>query len=541
MKVLIVVPRYSGGDVANFHYVFPLGLAYISSMLKNAGHEVATLNLNHVTGAVVDLVSARLSDQPVDCVLSGGVCAYYKAIRLIAEGVHRANTGAKLILGGGLISSEPELMFAALNPDYLVVGEGEATIVELMAALQTGTPVESVAGIICRGPDGALISTSERSPVSNPDVLPYPDFEGLEYEALLQRMRATDDIIYFPEDHPRPYPVIASRACPYLCTFCYHPLGRKYRQRSIDSIMAELQENVPRYRANIIVLYDELFSQRKERVYEFCARIKPLLASLPWTCRWLCYIRVDSVDDEMIRVMKDAGCYLLSYGFESYSPVVLKSMRKHITPEQIDRAVHLTMNHQMAMQANFIFGDLAETTQTAQETLDYFRDHGAAGINLGFIWAYPGSAVYLGAEKRGLIGDKLDFIANRMETPANMTAAMTDREFDLLGASILHTNLKCSYFAVPHKVVESATGLTLSIKCPHCLQMVDYGNCELPGPFGSHALHCRKCYRRFYLVTRIGRWSARVTEFLLSFRIPGLRLLGYRFVRAARTRVNRRA
>jgi len=494
-----------------------------------------------MAGPVGNLVAEQLRQYPTDYVLTGGVCAYYTSIRLVVEGVRLAGNGVKLILGGGLISSEPELMLETLSPDYLVVGEGEATIVELLNALQTGTPIDNVAGLVYRGTDGQLKRTGERRPIEPLDDLPYPDFDGFEYETLLANIRTTDDIAYFPEDHPRPYPIIASRACPYLCTFCYHPLGRKYRQRSIDSIIAELQQNLLRYRINLIVLYDELFSQNKERVYEFCSRIKPLLASLPWTCRWLCYIRVDSVENEMMLTMKDAGCYLLSYGFESYSPIVIKSMRKHITPTQIDKAIELTMKHHLAMQANFIFGDLAETQETAQETLNYFKSNGKAGINLGFIWAYPGSDIYLGALKRGLIGDKLDFIVNRMETPTNMTAAMSDHEFELLAATILYTNLKYSYFAVPRKVHLKGSRYTLSVECPHCQQIIDYGNSELPGPFDSYALHCRSCYRRFYLVSRMGRLATHITQSLLAARSPDLKRLGYRAISAVRALSKRRA
>lgn len=539
LKILIAIPRYCGGNIANYQYIFPLGLGYISSVLKNAGHHVECINLNHDDGAIDNLICEYLAvHNHFDFVCTGGVCAYYHQIKLICEAVRKAGNGTGLILGGGLISSEPELMFHELAPDYIIIGEGEETIVELLACLEKGERIVQVKGIGYKGQDGHFVLTDTREAIANPDSLPWPDFDAIGFETLLAHIRVTDDIIYYPYDFPRAYPIIASRSCPYLCTFCYHPLGNKYRQRSLDSVMEELDANIRRYRINIIVLYDECFAKNKERVYEFCDRIKKLLEDIPWECQWLCYIRVDDLEDELLKRMKDSGCFMVSYGFESCSQKVLESMRKRIKPQQIGGAVEKTLKHNLSIQANFIFGDVAETFETAGETLDFFKKNRVAGINLVFIIPYPGCEIYYRSISRGIIKDKLGLLENNMtgKNIINMTESMSDDDFALLQAKVREANLKYSFFAVPWSYCQNNTGnYTISVKCPHCGKIVVYRNCGTLGRFGSHPLHCRICRRRFYLVTRLGFICSRLALILLSLKNRRFKLIAYKFITAITT------
>lgn len=533
MNFLIVFPRRTGSKGVNYEYLFPLGLAYISSVLKQAGHHVDCLNLNHYDGTVEELVRTSLMGKKrYDFVCSGGLSPHYRQIRSIVDAVHKYKSDAKLILGGGIISSDPEFMFNTLNPDYVVVGEGEKTIVELLSCIEHNGNLEEVAGIGYRDKNGKVICTKSQTAIMDLDSIPWPDFEGFEFETYLNHLRPDDMYFYDLYDSPRPYPIICSRSCPYLCTFCFHPLGNKYRQRSIDSIMHELEVMVKRYRINIIAIYDELFSHDKERVYEFCRRIKKLKEEIPWEIKWNCQMRVDGLDEEFLKTMKDAGCYMVSYGFESYSPSVLKSMRKHITPEQIDQAVHLTLNNEISIQGNFIFGDAAETLQTAHETLNYWKEHYYAGILLGFISPYPGTQLYTKCLERGIIKDKLDFIENHISDVFNMTVNMTDKEFDQLKFNIFEAELGYRVCTTPLSSIRESGGFIHKIKCPHCAEIVEYKNykklLKLAFPV---MMYCRKCRRRYYIASNVYNYTAKSLSRLLSIMSPGLKFATFNFTR----------
>ncbi len=264
-------------------------------------------------------------------------------------------------------------MSRALNADYSIIGEGEEAIVDLLSCLENNDNLSMVKGI-CYLDNGNYFLTEERKQINDLDSIPWPDYESFNYNNHLASMKPTDQYYYDIFDYPREYPLVASRSCPFLCTFCYHPSGNKYRQRSVDSIMEELKERIPKYKINIVGIYDELFSNNKERLYEFCRRFKEFADTLPWEVKWGCQMRVDSLDEKLLETMKDSGCFMVSYGFESYSPKILKSMKKYIKPEQIHNAIHKTLDKGISIQANFIFGDVAETMDTAMETLNFWKN-----------------------------------------------------------------------------------------------------------------------------------------------------------------------
>jgi len=507
MKLLIVVPRSAAGGLSSdYRYLFPLGLAYISSMLKKAGHDVDCLNLNHYDGPIENLMNQSFSKKRYDYVLTGGLSTSYKQIKSVSDAVHTLDHSVGLILGGGLISSEPELMFNTLQPDYIVIGEGEKTICELLECLENKEDIGNIAGIGYRNNQGKTICTKPQTPIDDLDSIPYPDFEGFEFDKYLDRMRPNDQYFYDLFDYPRVYPIVCSRSCPFLCTFCFHPVGNKYRQRSVNSIIDELSIMIRKYRINTIAIYDELFSNSRDWLYEFCRRFKQITAELPWECRWSCQMRVDKLDDEMLKTMKDAGCYMVSYGFESHSPIVLKSMRKHITPVQIDRAVNSTLKHNLSIQANFIFGDRAETVQTAKETLDYWKNNNHAGIMLAFINPYPGTTLYKHCLEKGVIKDKLDFIENHISDIINMTDKITDSEFEKLKLDLFEADLKYRICTVPVSLKkEKDTGTyTIHVKCPHCNENIEYRNYIITYKlFFGFKMYCRQCRRRFFLMSRL--------------------------------------
>ena len=396
MKILIVVPRYIFTNKINYEYTFPLGLGYISSVMKQAGHKVDCLNLNHSDGTTEDLLNRALDKKNYNIVCSGHMGMGYTIIEKIIKTSKIHSSKPKVIIGGAIVTAESKLMFESLKPDFAVIGEGEKTIIELLDCLEKNKSIEDVKGIIYwnnRKPK----FTEPREPIGDLNSLPFPDYEGLGFR---EKIDNTNFFEIF--DYPRDCSILASRGCPFQCTFCYHCLGPKYRTRSIKNIMEEIEQAIKKYKINHINIEDDLFSINKERLYEFCKEIKKLIKEVPWELKWTCQLSVIDVDDKIIKTLKDAGCYSISYGFESYSPKVLKSMKKPITPQQIDKAIKLTLKHGLDIKGGFIFGDRAETKETAKTTLDYFKKI-RGKVNLDFIQPYPGSEIYKHCVKKGII------------------------------------------------------------------------------------------------------------------------------------------
>lgn len=477
MKILLVIPKYE---------IIPVGAAYIYTSLKQAGYCVDSFIFEDNP----DALSARLKEKKPDFVAMGGLSIEYNRLKAISSTVKKFDI--KIIAGGGIITSEPELMSRPLNVDYAVIGEGEEAIIELLSCIEDSGDLSLVDGIgYFNGNE--FILTKPRKPIENLDSLPFPDYEGLGFVKYLDSLKPSSQYYLDIFDYPREYPILTSRSCPFLCTFCYHPVGNNYRQRSINSIMAELETAIPKYHINMVSIYDELFSSDEQRVHDFCKRLKEYTKTLSWEVKWGCQMRVDALRDSLLDEMRDAGCFSISYGFESYSPAVLESMKKYISPQQIHHAIHATLDRGISIQANFIFGDRAETLQTAATTLDFWKEHPDAGLY--FIVVCPKSELYQYAIEKGLIKDKIDYMANHMYGLLNVTD-MSDADFSKLQRLVFKYYNNYSPCAIPIKLTDS----NITLRCPLCKKVTEYNNFTNTisrDIISDQRFYCRKCRRRF--------------------------------------------
>ena len=553
MKIIVILLRFDTVGNADStcdpnstsrvdNYTMPLGLAYIATYLKKHGKDVTVLNLNNKIGTIDDTLYREMQYEKYDVAILGGLSMYYPHLRNIITGVRKYSPSTKVVLGGGIFTAQPTTMFNLLEPDYGVVGEGERTVLELVQCLETNGNPFNVAGLVYKK-DSYLQFTIEREPILDLDALPFPDYEPFGFRQMLDRNKLPDigwayDIV----DEPRPYPILASRSCPFNCTFCFHPLGKRYRQRSIDNIMEEIKLNVTKYNINIINLYDELFSNDRNRVLEFCTKFKAYSETLPNKLWFSCNCRVDTTTGEMLVAMKDAGAYLLSFGLESYSPTVLKSMKKHTTPEQITRVVHLLRETGIGLLGGFIFGDIAETKETATETLNFIKKNRkllGAGVSFVFIIPFQGTPLYKQCVYYGKIPSETAFIEDRARNwfkylePMNMTSLST-KEFEELKEEVFKLHTVSDVYTVPKKEWVSFGDFpplykhTILVRCPWCGEFSMLKNIPSPKGFETRNVGCRVCHYRFHIVSR---WYP-IKKFII-------RAFGFKFVYWLRTKIGR--
>lgn len=505
MKILVAAP-----DLGEF---FPIGHSYIIAALKEAGHEVAGLNMRF------DQEWEEQDWHSYDYIATGGLACSYNDIKRIID--KAKNQNRKTILGGGIVSSEPKLMTTALRADYAVIGEGEQTIVEFLECIENRENVESVPGMAFVK-NGQFFITSTREPIKDINLIPLPDYDSLGFSRYVDEIRSSDRLFDLFDD-PRAYPLVGSRSCPFQCTFCYHTTGSRYRMRSVDSIMEELQVVIPKYRINIIDVLDELFSSNEKRVREFCEKFKTLSETIPWEIKWFANFRVDNLSADLLGMVRDAGCYLVSYGFESYHPVILKSMKKRITPEQIHKAIHLSVDQKLSIVGNFIFGDIAETEETAGVTLDFWKAHPEAGILLLAVLPFPGSELWRYGLCKGIINDRLDYILEHMHNPINLTQ-MTDAQHHRMLFNLHKMALKHNLRAV----ILSVGPEDIKVKCPWCNTLIHYQNFDIASEihnsvslkpnlfFYNRPVFCRHCRLRFWVTSRVFRVVVRILYAVLS-------------------------
>lgn len=459
MKCLMVIPTYY--KRRNRYYQMPLGMAYVNAALRKANLEVDCLNLNHVEADdIYAVLEDKIVKDDIDCVLCGGISPIWQSMKKVFDTSKKAKPSVITIGGGGCFTSEPIIASEVLDVDFAVIGEGEITDVELLLALKDNKDVSNVKGIVYKTPNG-YVQTAPREQIRELDSIPFPCYEGFDMETFLSSQRASDEYYAYFSDRPRIMPMILGRSCPFQCKFCFHPTGNRYTVRSLDNFFQEL-EKWGAYQPSCIIILDELFSSKVERVYEFCKRIKS------YNVKWIVQMRVDIITEDILKTMHDAGCISISYGLESYSPVVLKNMRKHISPEAIDKALKLTYNAGIDIQGNFIFGDELETESTIYETLSFWFKHPEYRINLGMIETYPGCGYYQELMKNKSHDEKREFM-EKSEWLVNLTQ-MSDETFEKYRVVIA----LLAFYYNPNCVKEQKIYFdendesVVEIKCVHC-------------------------------------------------------------------------
>jgi radical SAM superfamily enzyme YgiQ (UPF0313 family)/transposase-like protein len=398
MKFLLIMPRFV--RVIGESYAFPLGLAHISAVLKQADHEVHCLNLNHHEGSPGSVIEQTVRAVDPDVCGTGGLTPHFAMIRSILASTRRAKPSVVNIVGGGVFSSAPEIVAPLFDIDFGVIGEGEETIVDFAERLSDATEIGKVDGIMFRDSGGSWKRSQRRDPIRDLDSIPWPDYDGFEFSRLLDISEnfGRMEPLRIEQGH-REMVIAASRSCPFACSFCFHPTGRVYRERDLDNFFKELDYLVDKYEFDSLMVYDELFAIKPERLIEFCDRIKP------YNIGWAAQLRVSIATEDVIQRMRDANCVLVSYGLESADDHVLESMGKKIRRVELERALELTYDNKMEIQGNFIFGDAAETLETANNTFDWWARNRKYQINLVPLETMPGSPLYRKALETGRIAD----------------------------------------------------------------------------------------------------------------------------------------
>lgn len=373
--------------------VLPLGLAYLGAMLEKYGHKVSIVDID-ADRITPDLLIHKLNRDEIHLVgitvLTPTFHSGLKTACLIKD-----NSDSKIVLGGVHPSLMPEECLENEEVDFVVIGEGEQTIVELVDFLEKGKDLQTVRGLGFRN-NGRVIINEKRSLIELLDDVPFPAFHLFN-----------NTNYFYPDTITRPiFPIITSRGCPGRCTYCNSRtiFEGKIRVRNIKNVLDEIEKLIRDYGAQEIHIWDDNFATIRKRVFELRDGIRQRGISVKFA--FPSGLRADFLDRELLLALKDMGTYSISLGIESGNQKILQNVKKNIKLEKFREVLQLTKEIGIETWGFFMFGFPGETEENMRETINFAIELDPDVAKFHILKPYPGTEIFEELLDKNLINDK---------------------------------------------------------------------------------------------------------------------------------------
>lgn len=426
MRVLFVHPygnNFIPGvqDITTiFNMMPPLGIMSIAAFLEQNGIQVEIIDCYATPAPIEAIVETIISKQPdivgFSCTTSSFMEGYRVTERIkqlkpelvtVAGGAHACTIGAPLL------DSYPAI-------DYLVIGEGEQTMLELV---QCGCKnIEKVPGIAYRK-NGIGTLSVQRELIADLDNLPFPAYHLLPGFPE----RYTLPLFSFPKAPNSS--IISSRGCPYSCSYCDRSVfERGFRFNSPEYIIEHVAMLNRKYNIKHVFFYDDLFTFDRKRVMRFCELKKEKNLNVTYNC----IARLEHVDQELLSLLKGSGCWQVNFGIESGDPDILKKHRKFFGLDEVYRKLRMVKDAGMRVKGLFMIGLPGEDETAIRRTIDYALSLPLEEINVTKFTPFPGAPAYKTIRDHGDFDENWPLMncMNFVFVPHGMTKAQLEDLYD---------------------------------------------------------------------------------------------------------------
>ena len=377
----------------------PLGLAYLAAVSEAAGQEVLVYD-GDVEDVSLESVTGEFAPHVVGITANTTqITAAWRDAELV-----KALGNVFVVLGGPHPTTLPEESAAKPYVDAVVRGEGEAAWLDLLSHLETGGGHEAgiqdgIPGISHRGVDGEVVSGPDRIPIPVDDLnaMPLPAWHLFKLDRYTNLQPTVDQVA------GASLPILTSRGCPYRCSYCSQIGPRRWRARSVDSVVDEWRWLVREQGAAEIGVLDDSFNIDRQRVLDICQRlVDEGLNQVPWIM--INGIRANLADEEVLGAMKRAGCIRAAFGVESGNQDILDTVvDKHLTLEQVRSAFRAARAVGMETIGFFIVGLPGESEETMEDTIRFACELDPVVANFSIATPFPGTDMYETVKREGRI------------------------------------------------------------------------------------------------------------------------------------------
>lgn len=372
----------------------PMGLLYLAAVLEAKGHSVKIIDMEVFRLTDSEFKKILEKENPFLIGLTATTPVIHKAVELcdIAKAV---NKGIKTLLGGPHPTQLPEETLAHGAVDMVVSGEGEKTICEILDLWPKGPEkLGQVRGIYFKK-GGKTVFTGSREFIPDLDTLPFPAWHLIDMS-----------LYHHPLVHStRMASVLTSRGCPFRCSFCTRGVfSQKHRQRSVQNVIAEIETLIEKYQIEEIHFVDDNLTLNRSYTEELCRA----LIRKNWKLKWATPngVHIHTLDENLLHLIKDAGCYRLSFGLESGNPETLKLIHKQQNLDETREVFRLCRKIGIETTAFAIIGFPNEGRREIDHTLKFLKEIKADLANFHMLIPLPGTEIYRELDAKGYILDR---------------------------------------------------------------------------------------------------------------------------------------
>jgi radical SAM superfamily enzyme YgiQ (UPF0313 family) len=374
---------------------FPTGLLYLAAALEKEGVQVH----------IIDYVIGRYTPEQykekireIDPDLVGINCFSFdtKPAFEIAKLTRESLPQTHITMGGPHATGLPEHALNSPDVDSVVIGEGEETLKDLVAALKRKQSLKSVRGLAYKENQRIVINPS-REHIKDVDSILFPAYHLINLDAYFE----------FPDPHgmatrsERFMSILTSRGCPYSCTYCHNTFGKLFRPRSAENVIEEMKLLYNRYGIREFHIEDDSFNIDLERAEKILDLI--LERGFKISMQFPNGIRADRLNERFVSKLRKAGTFMAAIGVESASPRVLAQIKKNLDLTKIAAAAKLLAKHRILVWGYFMIGFLDETRGEMQQTMDFARSLKLHFASFSIAIPYPGTELF------EQVRDRIDF------------------------------------------------------------------------------------------------------------------------------------
>ena len=397
----------------------PLGIAYLASALLKNGSNVECIDgigekIDQITEFGMYVIQGLTTDEIVnriplgtDCI--GISCMFsqdWPYVRMLLHAIRERFSSALIVIGGEHATALPEFCLRDCESvDLCVLGEGEETFVDVVNRIGSRQLLSETAGIAFIDQNGKFTKTRARARIRDVEQIPYPAWDLMPLEPYLETRNGHGVF------RGRTMAILATRGCPYKCTFCSNPTmyGKTYIARSPGDVLDEIEHYMAEYQATNIDFYDLTMILKKSWILEFCKEIDR--RGMKFTWQLPTGTRSEVIDADIAPWLYKTGCRNITYAPESGDPETLDKIEKRVHIPNLMNSIRASLKEGINLKCNIVIGFPHETRMNIIRTIVFCWKLAIAGVHdvgIYFFSPYPGSQLFRELQQDGSIPEKLD-------------------------------------------------------------------------------------------------------------------------------------